>query len=113
MGADQYVPLDETAERGHAGAVRFVVTAVMLCAIGCAPGSGPNGDDCRARCISDEPGLAPNRIQCVGDDGLVCAPVMGCLDATPILISICTSDGPRCRDGSEPRCVPSTPPDGG
>ena len=93
--------------------VRSICTlALAALALSCAPDGRPD-DGCDVRCIGDGPGLPPNRIECVNDSGEICAPLIGCRDSTPITIFLCTSDGPRCNDGSEPVCAPTEYPDGG
>jgi hypothetical protein len=76
------------------------------------------GDDgfregCHAYCLTDDTGLPPNRVSCLDENARSCGTVLTCADGTAISVDLCTTDGPRCADGSEPVCSSGGAADGG
>lgn len=62
-------------------------------------------EGCNAYCTTDSPGLPANRIRCLDERAFTCRGGFArCADSTSVEPSLCTADGPRCADGSEPIC---------
>jgi hypothetical protein len=90
----------------------LILLAIAAACLGCDAATYREG--CHAYCLTDDTGLPPNRVRCLDENAFTC---MGgfarCADGTSVEPSICTDDGPRCADGSEPVCDGTASVDGG